>query len=305
MSTWKTLMKMTKTADNNGRKNFRTLLLAAIVGGIFFIPMVAFAGGPATDNPTPSQQKPMRYVALGDSVASGAGLGVNYSRDDDSAGVCYRSGKAYPYEVAKSLSTEVEHYACMGAKVDEGIYDSQTRDETQLFPQLDKAFLSGTPDLITMTIGANDARWVEFIQGCYATECGSTAEDYATKVLRADLRLELARTLSEIKSRSEGEAPRVMISGYYNPFSTDVSCLSKDRITPNEVTWLQQQHNELNKSIRETVELYDFAEYVPVDFTGHDVCSDDSWLLSMMSSAPLHPDKDGQQAIARAFIAQL
>ena len=293
-------MRMTRIANSIRRfASLRFLIVGALAVGIF-VPAVVFAGGPA--NGTVSSPPPQRYVALGDSVAAGAGLATANNNND---GLCGRSSRSYPYAVAEALKTNVEHYACTGAKIDEGIYDSQVRKDTQLFPQLDRAFFTGTPDLITLTAGANDARWAETIQACYITECGSTVDDYAMKVLRTDIRLELAYALHQIRSRSEGATPRVMVSGYYAPFSQEVNCVSGERFTAGEVAWLHTQHVELNRAIQETAAKFTFAEYVPIDFSGHELCSDDPWVQSLASFSPLHPTVEGQQAIGRAFIAQL
>lgn len=243
------------------------------------------------------------YVALGDSVASGAGLSeaANASAEDQ---VCDRSPQAYPYLIAQQLQTDVTHLACSGAKIDEGIYSEQRRSGTEIPVQLDRAFINGTPDVITMTIGANDVRWTSFIRQCYAVRCGSSIDEARAKIYRGDLRLELYRALNQIEQRSDTTPPRVLLSGYYDPF-VNLDCVAVDRITMTEAAWLRQQSADLNQAIRSVVPYFDFVEYVPISFAGHELCAESSWIQGADGEAPFHPTAEGQAAIAEAFLNRL
>ena len=241
------------------------------------------------------------YVALGDSVAAGAGLSDDTTVASQDR-VCDRSSQAYPYLIAERLQTQVVHTACSGAKVDEGIYDDQSRRGTRLPPQMDTAFASGVPEIMTITIGANDVRWTQFIRQCYATRCGLTVDDARMKVYRTDLRIELTRMFTEIQNNSSGNPPQVYISGYYQPVAT-TECFATNRITAEEATWLTQQTANLNQAIRSVVPLFSFAEFVPIDFTGHEICSADPWVQGVEAEAPLHPTTTGQSAIAESFLS--
>lgn len=241
-----------------------------------------------------------RYVAMGDSVAAGAGLPALAGATSVDE-VCDRSTQAYPYLIAKVLQTTVVQLACSGAKVDEGIYGGQTRNNVRIPDQLSAAFTDGTPGLITMTIGANDIRWNQFVRQCYIAKCGFAIDSARTKLYRADLRIELTRMLYQIKTRSAGNPPRVMMSGYYSPV-TGTECLGASRITSDEVAWLNDQSERMNQAIRSVIALFNFAEYVPVDFTGHEVCSSEPWVQGLESAAPIHPTRSGQAVIAESFL---
>lgn len=236
---------------------------------------------------------PPLYVALGDSVAAGAGL------PDSDGSVCDRSTSAYPYRIAAALGTSVNHLACTGAKVDEGIYGEQERSGIEIPAQLDGAFASGTPDVITMTIGANDARWTQYLRKCHVATCGTTFDNASSKLLRADLRIELYWALRKIEQLSDGNPPQVLMNGYYNPFARTV-CAGTEQITAAERSWLRTQTANLNQAIRSVVNRFSFAEYVPVSFTGHELCSSDPWIQGLSDSAPFHPTEVGQTAIANA-----
>lgn len=229
------------------------------------------------------------YAALGDSVAAGAGLG--------GSGICDRSPLAYPHQVASSTGLTLTHLACSGAKVDEGIYGSQDGIE----PQLAATFNGGTPSLITITIGANDARWTQFLKQCYYLRCGYAVDTARSAAYLADLKLELNSMLIRIHQKSEGKPPIVLVSGYYSPFSSG-ACDDIEAITSREASWINGRVAALNKAISGTVGKYSYAKYVSTNLKGHDLCASQPWVQGLDSAAPFHPTAEGQQAIARAVV---
>jgi lysophospholipase L1-like esterase len=273
----------------------RKFTLLVITATLFLGTILAPIAGALPASPT--------YAALGDSVAAGSGLPV-VSGATKLDKKCERSSQSYPYQIATQLQTSVTNLACRGAKVDEGIYGKQSRSGTRVAPQLQTAFENGTPDLMTVTIGANDARWVQAIRKCYVRTCGSKFDEVRAKVYRADLRIELYRMLSEINQKSEGNPPQVLISGYYAPFS-GASCTDTNRISATEQTWLNDQTAQLNQAIQSVIPYFSFASYVPLDFSGHELCSTSPWVQGASSKAPLHPTAAGQTAIANSFIGAI
>jgi lysophospholipase L1-like esterase len=240
---------------------------------------------------------------MGDSVAAGAGLPAmaNASTQDE---LCDRSSQAYPYIIADHLQTPVTHTACSGAKIDEGIYGDQVRGGVRIPDQMSAAFAAGTPEIMTVTIGANDVRWTQFIRQCYVTRCGLAVDNARMKVYRADLRLELTRMLTQINVNSQGNPPQVYIGGYYSPLAS-TECIDSNRITAPEAEWVNVQTTNLNQAIRSVVPLFDFAQYVPVDFTGHELCSSEPWVQGLEAEAPIHPTNAGQSAIAESFLSSM
>lgn len=260
---------------------------------------------PVTGN-TPTSTAPQAgysYVAMGDSVAAGAGLPAlaNATTRDE---LCDRSSQAYPYIIAERLQTTVVHTACSGAKTDEGIYGDQIRNGTRVPAQMTAAFAEGTPEIMTVTIGANDVRWTQFVRQCYVTRCGLAVDNARMKVYRADLRIELTRMLTQINTDSQGNPPQVYISGYYSPLA-NTECIAENRITAPEAEWMDLQTANLNQAIRSVVPLFDFAQYVPVDFSGHEVCSAEPYVQGLEAEAPIHPTAAGQAAIAESFLSAM
>lgn len=252
--------------------------------------------------PAPWAHAYSTYTAMGDSVAAGAGLRASSSQSRE-ASVCDRSTQAYPYRVAAKTGTQLRHIACSGAKVDDGIYDNQRRGGLNIPPQLDMAFSSGTTDLITMTIGANDARWVQFLTKCHYATCGTTFDDARSKLYRGDLRVELYWTLYRIE-RMSNTPPTVVMTGYYSPLG-DNTCSELERITPDEQAWINARTADLNQAIRSVAVLFDNARYVDIDFSGHGICSSSPWVQGLDDAAPFHPNAAGQRAFADAILDSL
>ena len=253
--------------------------------------------------PAPWAHAYSSYAAMGDSVAAGAGLDISTSRSREDR-ACDRSAQAYPYYVAATTGTDLQFLACSGAKVDDGIYDDQRRGGVTLPPQLDEAFSSGTPQLITMTVGANDARWVQFLKQCQVTRCGTSFDNARAKIYRADLRVELYWSLYRINHMSAGDRPTVLLTGYYSPLGEE-TCDNLSRITTAEQDWIRARTADLNQAIYSVTEWFDNAYYVDIDFSGHELCSSDPWIQGLSSPAPFHPNAAGQRAIADAVLTTL
>lgn len=255
---------------------------------------------------SPSLPDPItkRYVALGDSVAAGLGLTpVELPVGDDI--VCGRSSQAYPEIVASDLGLSLSNIACKGATVGDLFTEQHLRGTSQdIEPQLDAAFVDGPPEVITITAGANDMYWTLFARQCYRTECGGVFDDLTARSLIRAMGVKLKLALEDIDLRSDYDPPEVFVTGYYNPISSECNDIDPN-ITDNEIAWFTRQWNRLNRNIKRVTERHDFAEYVPIDFTGHDMCSEDSWVQGLGSPAPFHPTVTGQQVIAGSVLSAI
>lgn len=273
--------------------SFVLAVFATITGVVFSLNPAAAAAIGSNDN---------RYVALGDSVAAGAGLPPGIGIPEEQA--CGRSEQAYPYQVASVQGMQLEHLACGGAKVDEGLYGPQVVSGLSIPAQLGRAYANGTPDLITVTIGANDARWSQFVAKCFQQDCGTWMDETRIAVYLADLRWELYQTMAKIKSLSGNTPPQVIFTGYFMPFNpAGPACVDTSNFTTIEMAWMNAQIGKLNQIIRRSVTHYNFATYTPVNFAGHELCSTDPWVQGLQAPAPMHPTAAGQAAIATAVSA--
>lgn len=242
---------------------------------------------------------PMQYIALGDSIAAGQGLAT--AADDEVR--CGRTTEAYSFKVAETKGWTHQNMSCKGSTAGD-LYTSQKVGEPPIPAQLKQAFAAGKPQVISITTGANDAQWAAFLNKCFATTCGSAADTANTEKLFAVMRLKLYYAMFDVQRRSLGNPPQVLLTGYYNPVSQ--ACVGLDpRLTADEVTWLTGQVAALNQSLKKVADSYSFVEYVPVDFTGHDICSASSWVQGPTNPAPMHPTAAGQNAIAEAILTKL
>ena len=93
-----------------------------------------------------------RYVALGDSFTSGAGL-PSTRRD---ASTCGQSSLNYPRLVAKEIGAKLVDVSCGGATTDNGT-QPQPLGAASWPPQLDA--VTKSTDLVTVSLGGNDFQW--------------------------------------------------------------------------------------------------------------------------------------------------
>jgi lysophospholipase L1-like esterase len=258
----------------------------------------AAAPAAAATAPATSPQ-PGVYAAMGDSIAAGLGLTplANASGDDAR---CGRSSQGYPNLVAQKQQLRLINASCSGATVGD-IVTKQAVDGPNITRQLDTAFSAGTPQLISITAGANDVHWTEFLHTCYVSNCDTKIAGAAASALTAAMKLKLAYALQAISDRSNGQPPRVVVTGYYNPISN--ACKGKQSYASNaEIEFLNNQRYNLNKAIRDVAVQYPFVRYASTDFTGHALCSNDSWIQGLNDTAPIHPTAMGQQHIAEAVL---
>ncbi len=240
------------------------------------------------------------YVALGDSVAAGIGL-PTVSTVPSEETRCGRTQEAYPYAVAAAIQLPLIHLACSGATAGD-LITQQRVDGPNPSAQLGRAYASGTPQLITITAGANDAHWQELILNCYYRDCATVPAKKLAEGYLLALQGKLFALFTSIQLRSGGTPPTMIYTGYYNPASSSCTQTLGGRITSAEVAWITGEVNSLNSTIQQVASYYPFVRFAPVDFTGHDVCSTDSWIQGIQDSQPLHPTAAGQQAIAQSVL---
>lgn len=244
-----------------------------------------------------SAKKPgYAYVALGDSVAAGLGLS-----GPTGSSVCGKTTQSYAYSVAKALNTTPAHFACSGATAGDLVTQQHVSGPNPI-AQLRAAYAKGTPKIITITAGANDSHWNEFLKKCYVATCGSSTDTTIANGFLSTLQLKLHYAFSNIESRSGSTPPKVYITGYYNPLS---SACASSRLSASELNWINAEAKALNQTIKNTSSYYSFVEFVPISFAGHDVCSATPWVQGLNAPAPFHPTATGQKVIANAIIAAI
>ncbi|WP_336321724.1 SGNH/GDSL hydrolase family protein [Streptomyces lavendofoliae] len=204
------------------------------------------------------------YVALGDSYSSGVGAG-SY---DSASGNCKRSTRAFPklWAAANSPSS-FAFTACSGAR---------TNDVTagQLGP------LSSATDLVSLTVGGNDAGFADVMTTC-------VLQSEATCIARVNeaksyVDTTLPGRLDSVYSAIRTKAPsaRVVVLGYPRFYQLGGGCLAG--LTENERRAINGGADHLNAATakRAADHGYTWADVTPA-FTGHEICSSASWLHSV------------------------
>jgi PKD repeat protein/lysophospholipase L1-like esterase len=281
--------------------------------------------GPALDQTLGTCE---RYMALGDSYSSGEGA-ADYdagTQDDETIETaynnrCHRSANAYSRTLAKDRA-DVDtptFAACSGALIDDFAepwkddkgheHNDRNLDEGR---QLDK--LSPSDDLVTLTIGGNDAYFADILADC----AWNTADCRPKWTRKADDKIAqlgavggpLDKLYGQIQSRV-GDRTRVMVVGYAPIFAADPpwGCI-KTLIFEGDEAWMRNREYIFNQHVRELALRHGF-EYVDLwdRFAGHEACGrKENWINSANPKdheESFHPNALGHQAIADALSDQL
>ncbi len=228
--------------------------------------------------PAAAAESTVDYVAMGDSYSSGVGA-------PGQSGLCLRSSRSYTAQWAeRNDPASFRTVACGGAKTGDVL--------TWQVP-----FLSRRTDLVTITIGGNDAGFADTVISCTvgseATCTGkvNTARDYISTTLPGLL----DRTYQAIRNRAPNA--RVVVLGYPRLFDeTSAYCgiagmsLAKRRV-------LNDGADDLAGIIGERARAAGFT-YVDVRerFDGHGACAASPWINALTILPPtdsFHPNTAG------------
>ncbi|MCW5251053.1 MULTISPECIES: SGNH/GDSL hydrolase family protein [unclassified Streptomyces] len=219
------------------------------------------------------------YVALGDSYSSGLGAGGYIG----SSGDCKRSTKAYPSLWAAAHSpSSFSFTACSGARTGDVL-------SGQLGP------LGSGTSLVSISVGGNDAGFADVMTTCVLqseSTCLSrvaTAESYVNSTLPGNL----DRVYSAIRSKAPGA--KVVVVGYPRFYKLGTTCVG---LSEGKRKAINAASDRLNTVLaqRASGHGFTFAD-VRSPFTGHEICSGNSWLHSvnwLNIGESYHPTAAGQ-----------
>lgn len=226
------------------------------------------------------------YVALGDSYSSGVGAGAT-------AGSCLRSRRSYPYRLGRTVTA---FRACAGAQTGDVL-------DRQLAP-----FPSDTR-LVTITIGGNDAGFIDVIERCLfgSSSACSTRVARAERFVRGELTARLRRVYDAIRDR----APKVtvVVAGYPRLFARRPWCGVVGTITDREQRRLNEAANLLTRTIGAEVRRHPGFRFADVReaFNGGGVCSSAPRIHGITSPQvnSFHPTARGYATYARVIERRL
>ncbi|MGW0551364.1 SGNH/GDSL hydrolase family protein [Streptomyces altiplanensis] len=247
-----------------------------------------------------------RYVALGDSYASGAGV------PDQVDSACTRSNRNYPALVNAALApTAHKDVTCGGATT----VHMTSAQNSSAPPQFDA--LSADTGLVTLTIGGNDIGFANIILRCVSlgvfNPVGSPCKNSYTWTGTDQLASTINATAPKVAAAIDGirqRAPRarILVTGYPAILPDDGSnCPSVVSIAKGDAPWLRDTHKRLNTMIASQAAAHG-AQYVDTytKSVGHDICkpAKTRWMEPLFTSAaaPFHPNAAGERAMADAVL---
>ena len=281
--------------------------LQRAVGALLATVLFVGALSACSDSETPksSEASGPRYVALGDSMTAGAGIGRT-------SPPCYRSSANYPSLIADELG--VRNFAdasCIGATTAD-VREGHVADDGEFVPaQMED--LTADTDVVSITIGGNDSQFIASLYvACYVPP-GSSAKACSSAVERLPALLgkvqqNIATTLEAIRKKAPHAL--VVLVGYPRIMPDSGTC-DPDvvPISPPLLSAAAKVEGQLEAAMRAAAEEGG-AEYVDMRkrSVGHDACAgkDNAW-VSGNSPEPgdgtfLHPRAKGAEAMARAVL---
>ena len=268
---------------------------------------LAATGAVPTTAAAQTATSPERYVALGDSYASGPLIPVQRI---DPIG-CGRSTRNYPALVAEALGIrDYTDVSCNGAMT-ENMTDPQPVRLGTNPAQFDALTLD--TDLVTVTISGNDIGFVDIIYTCgqlgatnpFGNPCERQAtadgiDVYAQRI--ADAAPKVAGVLEGIRQRS----PRatVLLVGYLRILPPAVGCYPVIPIARGDVPYLDGVQQQFTAMLADQASNHS-ALFVDsyAGSLGHDACQlpGVKWVEGIATTspaAPVHPNALGMGAVA-------
>lgn len=280
-------------------------------------------GKTLSEDPSPVLWPAPVYAALGDSYSSGQGLLPYFSDSVVGEGGCHRSWRAYPLQVGDPNTgiplwmrpdARFDFIACASARTSNV---KRGGDPLSGEPsQLDQAVVDAETDLVTLTLGGNDAGFSNVLAMCFWNAC--TSPTYTvdgvpfTDWLPAEID-DVYVPLSNVHQEIREAAPNALIMTLGYPFlfpDTDAeqNCL---KLNPwdGEQDFLNSMGLRLNNVIANSAVAsgHRYLDLVAT-FHNHEVCgAEGEWIngptlepfsLPPVDDTTFHPNEFGHSAMA-------
>jgi len=245
------------------------------------------------------------YVAMGDSYSSGEGV-EPFDPATDTAGPpenrCHRSDKAYAnlLDGNPSLRYNLTAFvACSGAT-------TQSVAANQL------SSLSGSTDVVTLTVGGNNIGFEAYARSCWEGHADCTEDSYDAAI--DDIENQLPGELDDLFEAIDGEIgaqTEVLILSYpllvpeANASTTWPNCLY---LTADERTAARDVITQLNGALEDAVGRagsqfkYVDTNYANSPLKGHEICNDGNYFHGAVgpfhTEYSFHPNELGQGGLA-------
>jgi lysophospholipase L1-like esterase len=232
---------------------------------------------------------------IGDSTAAAIGNPpILHPSARDAA--CGRSADSYAQDLAAVNGWNVLNAACSGATVPTGILGSQSTGGQVLPPQISVLEQANRASVVVVSIGANDLKWTATAALCVvAAACDDQASTAYFQSNLADFTSNFYDLLRDLAALPQH--PRVLINDYFDPFGSNVKCLSAEGFTPAKTKVLSSRLANLNTVLTKGAQTFGFTAVHP-SFAGHELCTAQPYVQGLHDAAPLHPTVAGELAIA-------
>jgi lysophospholipase L1-like esterase len=252
----------------------------ALTVGLAMLALLLATGAALADN----------YVALGDSYSSGVGTKSFFEQ------TCKRSLSAYPELIAaQRAGTSLTFRACSGATT-----SSVTSEQL--------SSLNSSTNIVTITVGGNDAGFAPIITQCALPWPWSCEGELTTA--ESFIRRTLPGRLDSLYTAIHTDAPnaRVIVLGYPRLFM-GVDCNAGTFFSGTEMSRMNGIADQMKTVTQERASAHGFTfkDAIP-GFTGHAICSSSEWLngLSNPVEESFHPNRaghsSGYEPLVRAVI---
>jgi len=288
-----------------------TAVLAVLVALLTGLPAQAKNSPPTASG---HSIKTSPYVALGDSYSSAAGVAPFVP---GSPPACSRSLLNYPHVIAAETgASSFTDVTCSGAKTQ----DFFTTQSGATAPQLDA--VTKDTRLVTMTIGGNDGGAFTGILGAcvqaslasgsiFGNPCEQQNGSRFTDIVATQTYPNLLRALTAVHQK----APRatVVVLGYPRvlPDTGVPACYPSMPISMGDVRYVNEWALALNGAVEKAAaETGSRFIDMSISSAGHDACQlpGTRWiepLSGAINAAPVHPNAEGEAAMAEETLAQL
>jgi hypothetical protein len=272
--------------------------------------------GPTTDAICAEPPAP-NYVALGDSYSSGEGNPPYLPGSDGNGDYCHRSPNAYAFVLGVRYGTAPFFYACSGAKTLN--ITGNTYEFTEP-PQTWQPGVDTSADLVTMTIGGNDAGFSSVLKACIKqrldprnTTVGgwiglggdpscANSDEFVMSVIEQIKNVfePVESTYRDVLGAVDPVNTSVVVADYPHLFSNSPSltCTMDVFLTREDQDFLNSAGTLLNAVLERAAREagVNFVDVGPA-FEGHEICSGDISYLNGISITSLngsfHPNAFG------------
>ncbi len=283
----------------------RRRLLAVLAAAV-----VTVVGAPAMAPSQAAVERPLRYVALGDSYSAASGV---LPTDPAAPPQCLRSTRNYPKVIAARTGARLTDVTC-GAAQTKDFFEPQYDG---MRPQL--AALRRDTQLVTMTIGGNDnntfigAILKCGIAGASTLGTGSPCKDQYGDSFAKDIREQTYPALVKSLRAVHRRAPhaRVAILGYPWILPPTEGCFEKMPVARGDVPYLRGIQALLNRKIGQAAKQT-HSRYINLNRVseGHDACQPigQRWVepvITTTNPVVVHPNALGERKMARRTMGVL